>query len=139
MIEVICFIWLNIYYVAKLLEFLEGTLFLFDTSLDHLVHWRRNPNFLVIVITIINIYLLHARHYTYMTLFSLLRLNNDSMRILFPYYRHEQERVEKINNLKKTTQIFVKIWIQDHVSPTSDLSFWLLSAYYSKWIWSPMP
>lgn len=43
-----------------------------------------------------------------MTLFSLLRLNNDSMRILSPYYRHEQERVEKINNLKKTTQSLSK-------------------------------
>lgn len=52
-----------------------------------------------------------------MTLFSLLRLNNDSLRILAPYYRCEQERLEE------DYTNFVKARIQDHVSPTSDLSF----------------
>lgn len=56
------------------------------------------------------------------TTHTLFHPDNDSLRILFPNYRCEQERVEMRNNLKKTI-VFVRVRIQGQISPIAVLSF----------------
>lgn len=81
----------------------------------------QKPRFSGTVLPTMKAYLLHARHYIYISLFS---PHDNFLRILSPSYRYKQERAEGINKLKKATQILiVRAGIQSHVSLTPVPSF----------------
>lgn len=66
------------------------------------------------------------------TTHTLFHPDNDSLRILFPNYRCEQERVEMRNNLKKTIQFLSELEFKAKFLRLLSSHFWLFLAYY-KW------